>query len=157
MYRSCPPRCRRRLGLRRSSDTGPSPCWSFPGHLRLARGLAAAGRHAPRLRAALRFRHPITVLAGPRSCQRRPAAGDRRPGPPDRPPSPSLTIFALPVPFTPQHCTPPMKLPTVTSSVSEVLDLPIDLFGIMLFEEAFPEFPPTALPSVDPSLVAALR
>lgn len=50
-----------------------------------------------------------------------------------------------------------MKLPTVTSLVSEVLDPPTDLFGIVMFEEAFPEFPPAALPLVNPSLVAALR
>src|SRR3954465_196482 len=50
-----------------------------------------------------------------------------------------------------------MKLPTVTSPASEVLDLVPDLFGIVIFEEAFPELPPTALPLVDSSLVAALR
>lgn len=51
-----------------------------------------------------------------------------------------------------------MKLPTVTSPVSEVLDAPPpDLFGLMMFEEAFPELPPASLPLVDPPIAAVLR
>jgi leucyl aminopeptidase len=50
-----------------------------------------------------------------------------------------------------------MKLPTVTSPPSEVLDPPPDVFGILLFEEAFPELPPDTLPLLDPALVAVLR
>jgi leucyl aminopeptidase len=52
---------------------------------------------------------------------------------------------------------PPMTLPTVTSAVSRAPDAPLDLLGIMVFEEAFPDLPPAALPLVDPALAEILR